>query len=223
MTNTKELSTKEKVKCSGPSSLTNKELIGLVLRNGKRNTNPFVVAETMTEDNNFYQEFTRNHSIAELLNLYDLTETQALAIVAAVELGRRILNGKGLKKIPIKCPGDAAHYLWNAGLQHESHEKFVVLLLNAKNQILRKEQIAEGTLTSTCVHPREVFATAIVNHAASLIAAHNHPSGDPAPSDEDTRLTQALQKAGEIIGIPVMDHVIIGDGRYYSFKEHGLL
>lgn len=98
-----------------------------------------------------------------------------------------------------------------------------MLLLNTKNHILRKEQISEGSLSASVVHPREVFATAIVNHAASIIVAHNHPSGDPAPSSEDEHLTRALQKTGDIIGIPVLDHIIVGDGSYYSFKEHGIL
>lgn len=83
------------------------------------------------------------------------------------------------------------------------------------------KQISEGSLTSAVVHPREVFAPAVINHAACILVAHNHPSGDPYPSTEDRHLTEALNTAGEALGIPVLDHVVIGDGRYYSFKEHG--
>jgi DNA repair protein RadC len=106
-------------------------------------------------------------------------------------------------------------------LRNETHEKFVVLLLNTKNRIIKTEQIAEGSLTSAVVHPREVFAPAVVAHAACILVAHNHPSGDPYPSAEDRSLTHALEEAGNVLGIPLLDHLVIGDGRYYSFKEHG--
>lgn len=96
-----------------------------------------------------------------------------------------------------------------------------MILLNTKNRVIRCQQIAEGSLTSAVVHPREVYAPAVAAHAASILVAHNHPSGDPYPSSEDRNLTLSLSKAGDFLGIPLMDHVIIGDGNYYSFKEHG--
>ena len=89
--------------------------------------------------------------------------------------------------------------------------------------MIQVQKIAEGPLTSAVVHPREIYAPAIVNHAARIIVAHNHPSGDPYPSTEDRKLTEALREAGEVIGIPLLDHVVIGDGNYYSFKEHAEL
>ena len=95
------------------------------------------------------------------------------------------------------------------------------MLLNTKNRVIRIKQIAEGSLTSAVVHPREVFASAVTAHAACILAAHNHPSGDPYPSTEDRNLTKALEEAGNVLGIPLLDHIVIGDGRYYSFKEHG--
>jgi DNA repair protein RadC len=106
-------------------------------------------------------------------------------------------------------------------LRHETHEKFIVVLLNTKNRVIQIQQIAEGSLSSAVVHPREIYAPAVVNHAACVLVAHNHPSGDPYPSDEDRRLTASLEDAGRVLGIPLLDHVVIGDGRYYSFKEHG--
>lgn len=108
-------------------------------------------------------------------------------------------------------------------LRSETHERFLVLLLNTKNRVIQTEQIAEGSLNSAVVHPREVFAPAITAHAAAILVAHNHPSGDPTPSREDRNLTRVLAKTGEIMGIPVLDHLVIGDGVYYSFKEHGEL
>ncbi len=117
-------------------------------------------------------------------------------------------------------PADAAHVL-KGRLRHETHERFLVVLLNTKNRINKIEQISEGSLTSAVVHPREVFAPAIVTHAAAILVAHNHPSGDSYPSIDDRNLTAVLSKAGDLIGIPLMDHIIIGDSRYYSFKEQG--
>ena len=97
----------------------------------------------------------------------------------------------------------------------------MVMALNTKNRIIGVKQIAQGSLTSAVVHPREVYQYAVVNHAACILVAHNHPSGDPYPSTQDRELTKALEEAGNVMGIPLLDHLVIGDARYYSFKEHG--
>lgn len=148
-----------------------------------------------------------------------LTKMEAARILASIELGKRMAR-EGEAFTHITSPGDGAQYLMGR-LRRETHEKFVVILLNTKNRIIRVKQIAEGSLSSAVVHPREVFAPAVAAHAASILVAHNHPSGDPYPSTEDRRLTQSLEEAGDILGIPLLDHLVIGDGRYYSFKEHG--
>jgi DNA repair protein RadC len=103
------------------------------------------------------------------------------------------------------------------------HEEFHVLLLNTQNEILRDLQVTRGTLDASLVHPREVFRPAIVEAAASVILVHNHPSGDPTPSAEDRAVTRQLRSAGELVGIEVLDHVVLGEGRYVSFVEAGLL
>ena len=95
--------------------------------------------------------------------------------------------------------------------------------INSKNKVLQIEQISEGSLNSSVVHPREVFMPAVLHHAAAILAAHNHPSGDPTPSKEDKDLTKTLAEAGKYMGIPVLDHIIIGDASYFSFKEHSYL
>ena len=104
-----------------------------------------------------------------------------------------------------------------------SIEHFQVILLNSKGKVIKIVNISTGSLNASVVHPREAFSPAIVNHAAAIVAVHNHPSGDPTPSREDRDLTQRLLKSGEILGIPMVDHIIIGDSIYYSFKEHGLI
>ncbi|MCI6544337.1 MAG: JAB domain-containing protein, partial [Phascolarctobacterium succinatutens] len=100
---------------------------------------------------------------------------------------------------------------------------FLVILLNSKNKVIGTELVSEGSLTNSVVHPREVFLPAILQHAASICVAHNHPSGDPQPSIEDRQLTAVLLAAGQTLGIPLLDHLIIGDGAYYSFQEDGAL
>lgn len=149
-----------------------------------------------------------------------LTTAEAARILAAMELGKRIANASTSELEHITSPGDAAQYLMSR-LRYETHEKFVVMLLNTKNRVISVKQIAEGSLTSAVVHPRETFAAAVTAHAACILVGHNHPSGDPYPSTEDRNLTRALEEAGNILGIPLLDHVVIGDGCYYSFKEHG--
>lgn len=209
----------------GIPSLSNAELVGLIIRSGKQNQDQFRVAEEITSGDGLYNTAARASMVGELnfLTGGKLTERQELSLLSAIELGKR-LNGYVASDIypKISSPGDAASYIMSV-MRHETHEKFVIMLLNAKNRLTAVRQIAEGSLTSATVHPRECFAPAIVAHAAAIIAVHNHPSGDPAPSADDRHLTEALSSAGDIIGIRLTDHIVIGDGRYYSFREHGEL
>ena len=212
-------------KRGGIAALSNAELVGLILRSGKQSLNQFKVAEEITAGEGLYETAARASMVGELNYIVGnkLTERQELSLLSAIELGKR-LNGCGAfeMRVRLASPGDAASYLMSM-LRHETHEKFVVVLLDAKNRVMSTRQVSEGSLTSAVVHPREVFAPAVVMHAASILVAHNHPSGDPEPSKEDKQLTEALEKAGELLGIPLLDHVIIGDGRHYSFKEHDII
>lgn len=209
----------------GFSGLSNAELVGLILGNGKKSLDQFKVAEELTSGGGLYYNVARSTSVGELNYLIDgkLTERQELSLLSAVELGKRMHGFCGQDIQPkITSPGDAASYMMSL-LRHETHEKFLIMMLNTKNYLTGVRQVAEGSLTSAVVHPREFYAPAIVSHAAAILAVHNHPSGDPHPSSEDRNLTETLEKCSEFLGIPLMDHIIIGDGRYYSFKEHGNL
>lgn len=210
---------KERLYQYGPEILSDSELVAMILRNGKKNVTPQHVAETITADYGMYRHLAHCQKIDDLLYRYPITKDQAFSLLAAMEFGKRLV----LTEIPetehITSPASATQVLMGQ-LRHETHERFLVMLLNTKNRIISIQQIAEGSLTSAVVHPREVFAPAITSHAACIIVAHNHPSGDPYPSMEDRSLTKAISKAGDIIGIPLMDHIIIGNGHYYSFKEH---
>ena len=132
----------------------------------------------------------------------NLTKKETAKILAAIELGKRMARSTSENLAHICSPGDGAQYLMSR-LRHETHETFFVILLNTKNRVIRIKKIAEGSLTSAVVHPREVFAPAVAAHAACILVAHNHPSGDPYPSTEDRKLTNALDDAGNIMGIPL--------------------
>lgn len=160
-------------------------------------------------------------SVAALQH-YGFTETEALRINTAFELAKRLSFAAGATLQSIGSPEDAASILLPI-LSYENQEKFLTILLNSKNNVLGIKLISKGSLNSSVVHPREVFYEAIINHSASIICAHNHPSGDPTPSKEDLNLTSTLAEAGKFIGIPVTDHIVIGGSAYFSFKERGYL
>jgi len=146
----------------------------------------------------------------------------AAQVKAAVELGRRMQSGRLRRGRGFSSSNEVAeHFLpYLRGLRKEV---FKILLLDARNRMIREETVSEGSLTASIVHPREVFKAAVEESAASVILVHNHPTGDPTPSKEDRAITRQLVKAGEIMNIKVLDHIIVGDGVYLSFADQGLL
>ena len=150
-----------------------------------------------------------------------LDKETAMSFQCSVELARRAFK-QGMGILPaISCPAETLPFL--TGIKDESKENFLCLYLNARNQVIHSEIISVGSLSASIVHPREVFIVAIKNNGASVILAHNHPSGDPAPSKDDIELTRRLIKAGEILGIEIIDHIIIGKDDFLSLKEKGLM
>ncbi len=153
------------------------------------------------------------------LMYFGLSKASAIKLAAALELAKRAVATTATSAVHITSPGDGFQYLKK--LRYCPTEIFVVVLMNTKNRIMKTVTIAKGSLSSAVTHPREIFAPGVALHAASILVAHNHPSGDPYPSQEDRNLTRALEEAGNVLGIPLLDHLVIGDDRYYSFKEHG--
>ena len=147
---------------------------------------------------------------------------RAGALLAALELGRRAQAGPSAKRQTIRGAADV-HQLLSWDMRHLDREHFRVLLLNTRHQVLRVATVSVGGLSSAQVHPREVFKEAIRHGAAAIIVVHNHPSGDPTPSQDDKQVTDQLSAAGTLVGIPVLDHIIIGDGQYTSLRELGQL
>lgn len=205
---------REKISNYGTSQLTTAEILELIT--GKE----LPLLNDDAEDNMLLNNFIKKN-INEMMYCYDLTKKQALLMQAILELNKRI-STPVQDEYKILSPEDGAKYLYPK-LSYKSTEHFAVILLNSKNRIIGFEIISQGSINSSVVHPREVFNSAIVNHAAGILAAHNHPSGDPTPSKEDKALTSSLTESGKMMGIPVLDHIIVGHNCYFSFKEHCLI
>ena len=213
---------REKLINNGVAALTDSELLAILIGSGTREKSALDIARDLTADNGILKNIALVHDVKELAKTKGLGRAKAALIIAALELGRRIASAEPLVRDSITSPEDGVALLMPR-LRYESKEHFLVVLLNSKNKVLDVEQISEGSLNSSVVHPREVFAPAVLHHAAAILTAHNHPSGDPTPSKEDKDLTNTLVQAGKYMGIPVLDHIIIGDAKYFSFKEHSYL
>ena len=214
---------REKLTLYGAACLSNTELLAILLRTGTREESVLRIAERILA---CYKDLGLtamvNMPVAELSAIHGVGPSKAASVLAAVELGRR-LSQKAAEKVEIiHGPEDVAHFAMPR-FRHEQREHFAVMLLNTKNHILGMPDISIGSLTASVVHPREVFKVAVRYSAAAMILLHNPPSGDPSPSREDIAVTQRLVKAGKIMDIPVLDHIILGDNRFTSMKEKGLL
>ncbi|MBQ5349288.1 MAG: DNA repair protein RadC, partial [Phascolarctobacterium sp.] len=210
---------REKMAANGAAVLTDAELIAILLRTGTAEKSAIDIASEMTADGGLYKRLAGITRLNELTNIKGVGQAKAATVLAALEIGRRIASAKPIEKIHLSCPQDVADFLMPR-LRYAAKEQFVVILLNNKNKVIGTEVVSEGSLSSSIVHPREVYAPAILHHAAAIMVAHNHPSGDPKPSIEDEEVTRQLLRSGKVLGIPMIDHVIIGDGNYYSFLEN---
>lgn len=213
---------REKMASCGARSLTDAELIAILLRTGTPEKSALTIAGEMTADGGLYNRLAGITRISELMHIKGLGQAKAATVLAALEIGRRIASARPLERVHIGCAQEGADFLMPR-LRYAAREQFVAVLLNSKNRVIATEVISEGTLTGSVVHAREVFAPALLHHAAAVIVAHNHPSGDPQPSCEDREVTAMLVESGKVLGIPLLDHLIIGDGAYYSFQEYGAL
>ena len=212
---------RERMLRSGASSLSDAELLAVLLRTGTIQESAVTLAHKVLKEADGLRNIP-DLSVTEMTKIKGIGETKALQIHAGIELGRRLaLSVRGVLPV-VRSPGDAAALLME-DLRYLQKEHFVCLFLNTKNQVTAKETLSMGSLNASLVHPREVFRAAIKRGSASLICAHNHPSGDPEPSREDIALTNRLVEAGNIIGIDVLDHLIIGDGIFISLKERGVI
>ncbi|MGA9119581.1 MAG: DNA repair protein RadC [Bacteroidota bacterium] len=205
----------------GPSALSDAELIAILLRTGVKGKSALDVARALMERLRSIRELARL-SPQELIQLEGIGAAKATAVLAAMELGRRVQASADEERPILRSPDDAAKRLIPI-LRDREKESFVVLVLDAQNALRKLSEVSSGTLNASLVHPREVFKVAIQFGAASIIIAHNHPSGNPEPSGEDVEITRQLLESGKILGIPVHDHLIIAGNRFTSFAERGLI
>ncbi len=212
---------RERLIHNGPEHLAAAELIAIILRTGSTNRSAVNVAEELIATYKDLRGLAKA-SVAEIASCYGIGPAKAVQLKAAFELGRRVLTSNPVQQPSIRTPQDIFDLL-KASFQDLDREHFKVVHLNTKNQVLKIETTAIGILSSSPVHPREVFKEAVKMSSAGLVLAHNHPSGDPTPSKDDLLLTSRLREVGEIMGIAVIDHVIFGDNRYISLKERGHL
>lgn len=205
----------------GAGALSHAELLAILLRTGTRQESAIHVAQRILSEAGSLRSLV-DLSIEELVQIKGVGPAKAVQLKAGIELGQRLSQSRLPSSPTIRSPRDAADLLMEQ-LRYLQKEHFVCLFLNTKNHVIAQETLSMGSLNAAIVHPREVFRAAIKCSSASLICAHNHPSGDPTPSPEDIKLTKRLLEAGEIVGIEVLDHVVIGDGKFVSLKEQGFI
>lgn len=212
---------REKLARHGATALGDNELVAAVLGSGSRRTDALAIANELLAARGGVHGLVRS-TCDDLTRVAGIGRAKAAQVLAAVELGRRTLAHAPSARIQLRTPRDAAAYLLPQ-FGSRPVEQFGLVLLDTKHRVLRATVLAIGGLNATGVHPREVFREAALGGAAAVVMFHNHPSGDPSPSPDDVELTRRLAAAGVVMGIDVVDHIILGDVRYWSFKEMGQL
>jgi|SRR5438067_510057 len=208
---------REKLRRHGAAALGDNELVALVIGHGTRGGDALTVANGLLAAHGGLHGLTRC-TVDDCRRTPGIGATRASQIVAAVELGRRTLARPASARLQIRNAHDAATYLMPRYAGRDV-EQFGIVLLDTKHRVLRIAVLASGTLNSTIVQPRDVYRAAATGGAAAIVVFHNHPSGDPTPSPEDVDLTRRLAAAGMLLGIDLVDHLILGERNYWSFKE----
>jgi len=211
---------RERLLKNGPSALSDSELLAIILRTGTRGENVLNLCSRILSTYNI-QQLSRA-SPTKLQEIRGVGAAKAAEMTAMFELARRLETFTEEERPHISSPEAAYRFLYPK-LREQKKESFIALYLDTKNRLLCEETVSVGSLNANIVHPREVFKTAIQESAAAIIVAHNHPSGDPAPSQSDIDITRKLVETGRVVGIELYDHIIVGDGRFLSLKEQNLI
>lgn len=224
----KELSEQERPyeKCMnlGPTVLSDAELLSVIIRTGTKGEKALDLSKKILNhsENNRGLLGMMHLSTYELMQLKGIGKVKAIQITCIVELSRRIAKTTAFKGFKLTSPSSVADYFME-DMRHEEREQLILLLMNGKNKLLHETILSRGTVNASLVSPREIFIEALRYQAVSVMLIHNHPSGDPTPSKEDILVTRRVKEAGNLIGISLIDHIIIGDNRYVSLKEQGIL
>ncbi len=212
---------RERLRQLGPEALSDAELLALLLRTGTRRGDALALATGLLDQHGGLAGLARLGG-REIETATGVGPAKSAAVGASLEIGRRVAARRLPVGAAIRSPEDVYRH-FHPSLRFASCERFLVLLLNGRHRLLGQEMVSQGTLTASLVHPREVFRPALQQAAAALILVHNHPSGDPTPSPEDRQVTARLARAGEILGIRVLDHVVVADRGFCSLREEGAL
>ncbi|MEO6131226.1 MAG: DNA repair protein RadC [Saprospiraceae bacterium] len=211
---------REKLLHAGSKSISEAELIAILMRNGTKNRSALDLAKELLAQHNNSLAAVAKLSIHELMKIKGIGEAKAITIAAALELGRRRATESAIQKNMVASSLDA-YELVHSGMRDLTREEFWIILLDRRSKVISVEEIHIGGMSAMVVDPKIIFQRALERKASSVILSHNHPSGTPSPSIEDIRLTEKVKLAGSYIDIKVLDHIIIGDGAYYSFADEG--
>lgn len=211
---------RERLAHAGPQALSTTELLAIILRTGVGGENVLNMSTRILAQYGGLAGLARA-DFAQLEAVKGLGPAKTAQLLAAFELGRRLMLESPEERLQIRSPADAAHLLMPL-IGHKEQENFVVLYLDTRNRVTDREILYKGSLNTSLVRVAEVFRGAIRRNSAGIIVAHNHPSGDPNPSPEDIALTRRLVKAGKLLEVDLLDHLVIGQNRYVSLRERAL-
>ena len=212
---------RERLLSLGAEKVSNAELLAIILGTGSLKESALDLAQRILARAGELRELPYL-CVEELMEIKGIGPVKAVQVKASLELGRRMVVASRGYNVDITSPVDVFNYMMEE-MRYLEQEEFRIILLNIKNKVIGAETVFRGSLNSSIVHPREIFRLALRKSAASLILLHNHPSGDPTPSNEDINVTRRMVEAGEIMGVNILDHIIMGEGRFLSFREKGLI
>lgn len=212
---------RERLARLGAEALRDAELLAVLFRTGTREMGAVAMADTLLRHFGDLRGLARA-SVEQIMEVKGIGRVKAIEIKAALELGKRLSHYKQMKRQRITCKEDVSAILMTIFREYET-EHFKALLLNTKNEVLKVVDVSKGTVDGTLASPRDVFRQAVRENATFVIVAHNHPSGDPEPSSQDIALTEELVKAGDLLNVKLLDHIIFGDGQAISLKERHYL
>lgn len=215
----------EKCLTEGPEGLSDAELLSIIIRTGSREDSSLELAQKILALNYPKRGILGllHHSLDELMQIKGIGRVKGAQLLCIGELSKRIWKQAAVSETMNFCsPLDVVNYFVE-DMRHQEQELVYIMLLNTKGALIRDILISQGTVNSSVVSPREIFIEAVKHRAVSLVLVHNHPSGDPSPSKQDLSLTRRVKEAGDLIGIRLLDHIIIGDNSYVSLKERGVL
>jgi DNA repair protein RadC len=213
---------REKLLMKGRQSLSDAELVAILIGSGSTSESAVDLAKRILRSVNDNLVELSKLGVKDFMKFKGMGEAKSVSIIAALELGKRRRGSEALERKKITSSRDAFEYFVSI-LGDHTYEAFYILLLNRANKVIQSLQVSEGGVSGTVADPKKIFKMALEHNACNIILGHNHPSGNVQPSDTDIKLTRKLKSAGEVLDLPVLDHLIIGEEKYYSFADEGML